>query len=556
MTKLKLLFVFLGLLLIIFPVVKNILRPGYFPVHDDIQAMRVLELDKCIKDRQIPCRWVPNMGYGYGYPQFNYYGPLPYYLMEGFHLAGLGYLDSVKAGLVLITVISALGMFLLGKSLWGTAGGLVSAVVYTYAPYRALDFYVRGDISELAALAIFPFIFWSVWEILKGNKKHILWLAVSIGALLSSHNISTLIFFPITVTWALFIILTNKKEVLPKLRKRLSWLIIAGLWGLALGAFFVIPAWFEKSYAHVETLLVGYFNYLAHFVSVSQLLTSTYWNYGSSNAGPYDELYLGVGLLHWVMPLISLILLYILRKSKEFKITAFLVVIGWIALFLTHEKSTFIWNHVPLLAYLQFPWRFLIIATFVFSLSAGSLAKLFYGTRQLTFLTLVTFLISIFFYSSYFRPRTWLNITDSEKFSGESWRLQQTISIFDYLPIYAKHPPAERASEGPIFLEGQGKILNGSKGSDWQKWNIEVNGKTAKVQLPLYFFPDWKVKIDNSDVNIDYKNELGLITIDVSGGPHLIYARLFNTPVRAVSNALSILGLIMVPLGIYLLWKK
>lgn len=560
MTKLKFLvkplLIFLALAAITFPVVKSIMRPGYFPIHDDIQSLRVMQLDECVKDGQIPCRWVPDMGYGYGYPQFNYYGPLPYYVMEGFHLTGLGYIDSVKAGLVLFAFISVLGMFLLGKSLWGQTGGFVSSIVYSFAPYRALDFYVRGDISELVALAIFPFIFWSIYEVLKGNKKHVLWLALPVGALLSSHNISTLIFSPIAVFWAAFVIATNKSEILPKIKERVSWLIMAGIWGLSLGAFFVIPAWFEKGYVHVETILMGYFNYLAHFVSLGQTLTSTYWNYGSSNAGPWDELFLGVGLLHWVLPLLSLGLLFVLRKTKEFKISAFLIIVGWVALFLTHEKSSFIWNNLQMLEYLQFPWRFLIIATFMFSVASGSIAKLFSGSKQLTTLVLMVFVMSMFLYSGYFKPQRWINISDSEKFSGNNWMLQQTISIFDYLPIYAKHPPAERAPEQPLFLTGKGKVLNGYKRSATQYWNIEIVDGPSKVELPLYYFPGWEVRVSTKVSEIDYNNELGLITVNVPEGVHTVVVNLMNTPIRDISNLMTILGFIAIPFGIYKLWKK
>ena len=47
---------------------RDLLMPGYFPMHDDLQMMRQLEMDKCFRDGQIPCRWVPDMGYGYGFP--------------------------------------------------------------------------------------------------------------------------------------------------------------------------------------------------------------------------------------------------------------------------------------------------------------------------------------------------------------------------------------------------------------------------------------------------------------------------------------------------------
>ena len=54
--------------------------PGYFSHHDNLQVIRIFEMRKCFADLQIPCRWVPDMGYGNGYPLFNFYGPLPYYI--------------------------------------------------------------------------------------------------------------------------------------------------------------------------------------------------------------------------------------------------------------------------------------------------------------------------------------------------------------------------------------------------------------------------------------------------------------------------------------------
>ena len=48
----------------------------YFTHHDDVQIIRLYEINKCIIDHQIPCRWVPDLGGLYGYPIFNYYAPI------------------------------------------------------------------------------------------------------------------------------------------------------------------------------------------------------------------------------------------------------------------------------------------------------------------------------------------------------------------------------------------------------------------------------------------------------------------------------------------------
>src|SRR3989344_1329333 len=75
---------------------KGLIGEGYFNMHDDLQMMRQLEMEKCFLDLQIPCRWVPDMGYGYGYPLFNYYPPLPYLIGQVVRLAGFSFVDTAK----------------------------------------------------------------------------------------------------------------------------------------------------------------------------------------------------------------------------------------------------------------------------------------------------------------------------------------------------------------------------------------------------------------------------------------------------------------------------
>ena len=52
----------------------------YFSHHDDVQLIRIEQMSECLIDWQIPCRWVPDLGAGYGYPLFNFYAPLAYYI--------------------------------------------------------------------------------------------------------------------------------------------------------------------------------------------------------------------------------------------------------------------------------------------------------------------------------------------------------------------------------------------------------------------------------------------------------------------------------------------
>ncbi len=554
-SKFKRFLIPLILILISIPAIYSLLKPGYFPMHDDIQAFRLLELDKCIRDGQIPCRWIPDMGYGYGYPQFNYYGPLPYYLMEIVHLMGFGFLVSTKIGFELSVIVSAIGMYLLGKSLWGRAAGLISAIFYTYASYRAVNIFVRGAMGEAWGMAFLPFIFWSTGGVVKGNKYSELWLALSTFALFTSHNITALIFIPFYGVWIVYLFYLdrqNKGSLFLKIRN----LLLSVLWGLGMSAFFTLPAFFEKNLVHIETLLMGYFNYLAHYVGLSQLLFSRNFEYGVSELGPNDGMLLSPGIILWVFPLVAVALLFLFKKRKYLPQVLFIVLLGWASLFMMHPRSVFIWQNIPLSSFVQFPWRFLVIATLFFSLASGSIVLIFSKKPKIKrgLVVIVVFLLVLVMNGSYFKPREVLNITDEDKFSGEAWQTQLTISIFDYLPIDAEHPPTTEAPEEALFVNGSGEIINYEKGTDWQNWEIKADSDEAEVMFPLYYFPNWTAVVNGEVVDIHRDNVLGLITLKIYKGDNVINLKLRNTPIRTYSNILTLIAFFLIP--IYLLKRE
>lgn len=533
----------ISVLLLALPTVNSLFRPGFFPMHDDLQAMRLLQMEKCITDGQIPCRWVPDMGYGYGYPQFNFYGPFPYYLSYLFRPLGLSILASIKAGFVLSTLVAGAGMFILVNNLFGPAAGFLGALLYLYAPYRAVDFYVRGAFSELWALSLFPWIFWSIKQVVEHRKYAELWLAFSLGALLTTHNISSLMLAPFAITWAAVLLFQDKKHF----KAVLFRLGLSGVWGVGLSAFYILPAWFEKQYVHTETLLMGYFDYRRHFASIAQLLFQTFWGYGTSQLGIYDGMNLSVGILIWVLAYTSAFC-FVLYKSRANLLVLYLLFIGVMSLFMSHGRSSYIWDNLPLIHYFQFPWRFLAPATFFLVLSASSIVLHFNHKKYLIFaLTGLIFLL----YSHYFSPQSWIDINDQEKFSGENWRLQQTISIYDYLPVFAKAPPGERAPKTLIPITGEILVNQKSSGTDWQRYEIDVISQRVLVQIPQFYFPGWKVLVNGTNYPISFENELGLMQLELKQGSYTIEAKLTNTPVRSSGNLISLAAFLFVPIYLY-----
>ncbi len=364
----------------------------------------------------------------------------------------------------------------------------------------------------------------------------------------------TLIFIVPIGIWSLgWVYLEKNWQIIPK--------IVAGyLLGIGSAAFFTMPVLFEKQYAHLETLVGGYFDYRQHFVDIKQLFFSNNWGYGSSFLGPGDDLSLSTGIIQWLTGLLGLILaLLYFKKSQKIASMAFLLsVLELLILFMMHQKSSVIWDKLPFLSFLQFPWRFMTVSIFLLSiLSATAVYFVHKYNRKVGFIFgMAVVLIATISTLTFFQPKNWLNISDTDKFSDQSWQKQLTISIFDYLPIYAKFPPITKAPPLPEILSGQVEILNYQKGSNYQKGQFVVK-ENSKVRLPLFDFPGMIVTLNDNVIphyHDDCTNQpfcLGLITFSIPTGSYKFEARLTNTLIRTTGNILTVVSLIIIGMLLY-----
>ena len=525
---------------------RSLFGNGYFNMHDDLQMMRQLQMEKCLFDLQIPCRWVPDMGFGFGYPLFNFYPPLPYIVGELFRLLGLSFVGTAKALFVTAFFVSGITMYYLAKEFFGRFGGVISAIFYIWAPYHSVDIFVRGAMNESWALIWFPAILWTSYRLIVAKKNRIPWLvglALSWFALFTSHNLMVIVFAPVFALWCglWFLYTKNWKNILQ--------LLLAGFWSFGLAAFFTLPVLLEQKVVQTNTLVAGYYSYTAHFVSIGQLLFSRFWGYGPSVWLIEDRMSFQVGWLHWGIPLVLGAIAFVdIVKSRKIKpihlVLAFALIAGWAAAFMTHPRSVFIWEKFEgVYQFVQFPWRFLTIVIVAFSFAAGAAAKLVTRKTKLVGFLMV---ISVLVYSwSYFFPENGHlgALTDREKFSGFACELQQTAGIYDYLPNTAEMAPNSVQTVLAEFMEGSGEIQNASQGTDWGQFTAVVN-EDSVIRVNIFDFPGWTVYIDGEPVEKfmpdDNSEKWGRFYFRIPVGTYEISVKLHNTFPRTIGNIASL----------------
>ncbi|MEK7527670.1 MAG: hypothetical protein AAB574_01445 [Patescibacteria group bacterium] len=545
------------LFLLLIPAFFFLLRPGeYWNMHDDMQVIRQLEMEKCFKDGQIPCRWSPDLGYGYGYPLFNYYPPLPYLVGEIFRVFGFSFIAAVKLTAIAQILLSALAMYICAGAIFGSLGGALSALFYTYAPYRNLNIYVRGAMNEAWASVFFPLIFYFSYQIIitkKFSPKHSLLLSLSTCGLLLSHNPMVLIFIPLTLLWIAYWLF----------RRRFDWakirtLGLAAVLSLGLSAFYTLPVLFESKLVQIESMFQNYYHYSVHYVSVYQLFISNFWSDGPSVWGTADQMSFMVGYLHWIVPTILLVYSLFLYYRKKYLATSQLVILlslmGFAVTFMAHQKSVFIWQLFPSVQKIQFPWRFLNPAAFLFSLSVGALAFYLEKTNPkpkfIYLITLSAVILLLALNWPHITPITHGPITDNQKMGGKAWNNQITSGIYDYLPKTAStaaKAPAQKVVD-EISPPVNYRISGDKSGTDWLFFNLDLK-ENATITLARLAFPGFKLFDFQQEIKYFIEPSLGRFRFDLQAGNHQIYLKLYNTPIRTIANYLSLLS------WTFLIWK-
>ncbi len=587
-------------LILMIPAIVDVFKPGFMPMHDDLQVLRLVEVHKCVLDLQIPCRWVPDAGFGYGYPLMEFYPPMPYYPMELMVLLGFGFFFPVKVMFALAFVLSGLGMYLLAKEFFGKWGGMLAAVLYVYSPYHSVDVYVRGAMNEAWGMVWFPFVLLYIYRLITRHSRpdresiqvnskittpslrggspeftrrggwqsrlskikfqvnsDFIYLSISLALQLTSHNVMTLVFAPTAIVWAIFWMWKAGKF------ESIKELFLAGALGLGLSAFFFVPVVLEQKFVHVDSMTSGYFNYLAHFADIKQLFFSRFWGYGGSTWGPEDGMSFSIGHAQWIFATlagaVALMRLYRIKFYKKSSLIvsnqthtaslnyAILITIafGFFYAFLTHSRSNFIWERLSVLQFAQFPWRLVALIVFYFSFAGGYLATVTLP-KIFKVISLPLIILGIILFNlSFFRFERHVRVTFQEKLSGLQWENQVTGGIFDYLPRTASRPPGDPAFTIPKYIEGQGSILNYRTGSNWVEFDAYVSTDSAKVMIPMFTFQGLKTKVDSKRVITEMDPDLGRIIVNLDKGIHHVEAKIGYTKVRLISDFLTLLSIVI-----------
>jgi hypothetical protein len=538
-----------------------------------------------------PVRWMPDAAYGLGYPFFNHYSALPFYLAGLFHLIGLDLLTALK-------LTQTLGFVMAGPAMYGwvyhvwrhQAMAWLAAVAYTVAPFHLVNVYVRGDsLSEFYAFIWYPLILWTLdaavqrasktsSKATKGRNEGWLWavvaLALSYAGLILSHNLSAAMFGPFALLYLLLLVWYT-----PGKRWRALGLGLGGVGlGFALAAWTLVPALLETKYVQAETLTQGYFHYSNQFRTTNLVQPSLLFEYDITPT-PDGSSPFAMGGLQALLAFLGLIaLLGVAYKHGQGPLAedeertaneerqaavrrasnAFLPIGLLLSTLMVTPLSRPFWDHLPLLELVQFPWRFLSVQALFAAAVIGALVLLLREWRAWVAAGMIGALLIASTLLPLHPERLLIGPDDVSATRLQEYELFTsnigTTIRWEWLPEAAVPRPFTfdtviEPDAPPRVIPLVGTLAEAEqtlRRSTEQVWRVRVADEGATVAFPLLFWPGWQAWVDGEPAPVWAVEGSGYLALDVPPGEHTIRLQLGRTPLRAAAEILSLVTLLAV----------
>lgn len=506
-------------------------KKGFFTSHDgEWMVIRFSAFHQTLASGQFPVRFVNRLNNNFGYPVMNFLYPLPFYLSEIPKLLGFGFVDSVKITFLSSTVFSALAMFWALSQYFSKHASLAGAVVYLFIPYRFVDLYVRGSLGENLAFAVAPLVLGSIFKIVNGQKIFLPPLAISMGLLITAHNVIAALFIPLFFIISMLLIKKEKLKILA-----------AFFVGFLISAFFWLPALYDLQFVKLSQIKIS--NISDHLSSINKLIIPS-WGYGPTSQGE-TGFSPQVGLISMAV-FVSGVYLFFKSKKKDTVIAA-LIIIFAVVVFLMTRFSLPLWQKIPYIDVIQFPWRLLSIIVLISALLSAFVVD---STKNKILISILIIIACIVSTIAYTKP---LNFVDrGEGFYATN---EDTTTVRnEYLPVWVKDKPEGRANQ-KIEILGNASIVNSRIKSENYQATIKAENE-AKIQVNTIYFPGHKVFVDSQNIPIDFQNKFGLITFQLPKGVHEVIISYGKTSVHLASEIVSLLALIGTGGYFIFLWRK
>lgn len=483
-------------------------------------------------------QWTVWTNYGFGEPRYIFYPPLSWLL--GAALTFLVPLSWVPGAFILFTqTVAGMAAFFLLRRLTNQRSACLGAAFYAANPYALLVSYVRSDFAEQLACAFFPLLMLAALrlagflseELPKRSAINLfalpfaaVWLCNAPAGVIASYSMALLF------AWATVI-------------KR-SWSVaIRSAAGLALGlgltGFYLLPAAYEQRWVNIgQALSAGLLpsqNFL--FTRIDDV-EHTWFNWIASLCA--------LALLLFTALAALLSRRFARNEGSNLTLWSAFLLLGTTSALLMFRFTLPLWNLIPKLRFVQFPWRWMSVLAVICACFLAATME-----RRRGWLWFVLFVLFSFPFAFFLTQNTWwdpdeMPTQQAAIASGAGYEGTDEYDPLgdDHLDLSKRAPLAVILPASPEDSDtpaAQGKIQIDLWNPKEKKLLVSTTAP-ARVALRLLNYPAWEVFVNGRKVAPQHPDDVNQMIVPVAIGNSEIRVHFARTPDGTAGIALSLLS--------------
>lgn len=470
-------------------------------------------------------RWAALAHFGYGEPRFIFYPPASWTL--GAVIAKVFPWTLAADIYVWIALVAAgASMFLLARRFFDRRDATFAAVLYAINPYHLVIVYWRSAFAELLASSLVPLLLLVLLRTDLKPRRAVACLSLILaGGWLINAPAAVMLHYSLALMVG--ILAWQRRE--PRL-------LLIGTAAVLLGAlvagFYLLPAVYEQRWINI-----------AQSVSVGSRPLDNFLFVHTSDAehDTFNRVISWIAVAEMLVTIVAAWAAYRWRRRNR-ELWWPLVVWGAACAVVMFPVSNLIWDLLPKLRFMQFPWRWSLCLGLPFTL------LIVMGIRRWPAriaIYLATLLVLGFAWQHY-QPPWWDNNADLREMQDNMSSGAGYEGTDEYTPIGAD---AFSIDKDARLATVDGAARAAIRILEWKAehkvFTIDISAPD-NVALHLFQYPAWRVRVNGREVQASAREGTGQMLIPVETGTNRVEITFVRTWDRMAGAWISGLGLIVI----------
>ena len=492
----------------------------------------VEHFSKALSEGVMYPRWQTGYFDGLGAPPFYFYPSLPFYILSFLKalMPAMSMETFIFIGYGVIVGVSGLTCYTALKPLFNQRTAFVCAMLYEILPYHLLvDVFDRGAVSELTLYIWAPLC---VSLILKGGLLHkskyrLYVFTLCYVGVLFSH-------LPGTIIISGFLLMLQIIRF-PNVRDTLKFM------------FFVVCAF----------LIAGV--YIIPAIGLMDTIQSSFWTdfiyyqnypfFAKGGSGRYLNTLISMIYAGYICVAIGLIL-YVMDKGdalvrRNILLPIMVVLAG--VVFLLSPLSVLVWEHLPFMKFIQFPWRFFVAFDMALIILIALWLNIGQGFYKKSIVAIVIALAMFTAFNTHYMPIR-QQATKGEIEEIIQTKIQKSYTSFEFITVDGHAP--DSIDMPMMFASPINDATLTQQTTQGFTFDVSLNSP-QQVEFKQYNYVGWSVHAGEKNIEIS-SSARGLMQMELPKGTYILSIQREKLVQEYVGQFISLFGLML----LFILWRR